>query len=111
MVPESVKKKETDKQIAIVVYHHSYLLSTTKNLWYWWYPVRLTCTSTSTQYDRRSFSVAASELWNSLPLHVKNSKTKDNGAIQIILKGVLHPRPILWLFVYFSQKLQHTGDK
>ena len=36
---------------------------------------RLTYTSTSTQYGRRSFSVAASELWNSLPLHVKNSKT------------------------------------
>ena len=36
---------------------------------------RLTCSSTSTQYGRRSFSVAASELWNSLPLHVKNSKT------------------------------------
>ena len=35
----------------------------------------LTCSSTSTQYGRRSFFVAASELWNSLPLHVKNSKT------------------------------------
>ena len=36
---------------------------------------RLTCPSTSTQYGQRSFSVAASELWNSLPLHVNNSKT------------------------------------
>ena len=27
------------------------------------------------------------------------------------IKGVLHPRPILWLFVHFSQKLQHIGDK
>ena len=36
---------------------------------------RLTCSSTSTQYGRRSFSVAASELWNSLPFNVKNSKT------------------------------------
>ena len=26
-------------------------------------------------------------------------------------KGVLHPRPILRLFVYFSQKLQQIGDK
>ena len=41
----------------------------------------LTCSSAPTQYGRRSFSVAASELWNRLPLplvmpglHVKNSK-------------------------------------
>ena len=27
------------------------------------------------------------------------------------IKGVLHPRPILWLFVYFSQKLHLIGDK
>ena len=26
-------------------------------------------------------------------------------------KGVLQPRPILWLFVHSSQKLQHIGDK
>ena len=27
------------------------------------------------------------------------------------LKGVLHPRPLLGLFVHFSQKLQHIGDQ
>ena len=27
------------------------------------------------------------------------------------VKGVLHPWPILWLFIYFSQKLQNIGDK
>ena len=27
------------------------------------------------------------------------------------IKGVLHPWTILWLFMYFSQKLQHIGDK
>ena len=27
------------------------------------------------------------------------------------LKGVLHLWPILWLFMHFSQKLQHIGDK
>ena len=27
------------------------------------------------------------------------------------VKGVLHPRPILWLFVHFYQKLQHIDDK
>ena len=27
------------------------------------------------------------------------------------LKGVLHPILIVWLFVYFSQNLQHIGDK
>ena len=26
-------------------------------------------------------------------------------------KGVLHPRPIFWLFEHFSQKLQHMADK
>ena len=28
-----------------------------------------------------------------------------------ILKGVLHPRPVFWLFMHFSQKLQHIGSK
>ena len=27
------------------------------------------------------------------------------------LKGVLHPRPFFWLFMHFSQKLQHIGNK
>ena len=30
---------------------------------------------------------------------------------RFFFKGVLRPRPILWLFVHFSQKLQHIGDK
>ena len=37
--------------------------------------LRLTMSSASTQYGQRSFSVAASELWNNLPFHVKNSLT------------------------------------
>ena len=28
-----------------------------------------------------------------------------------LFKGVLHPRPVFWLFMHFSQKLQHIGDK
>ena len=27
------------------------------------------------------------------------------------IKGVLHPRPVFRLFMHFSQKLQHIGDK
>ena len=27
------------------------------------------------------------------------------------LKGVLHPWPILWLLMHFSQLLKHIGDK
>ena len=26
-------------------------------------------------------------------------------------KGVLHPRPVFWLFMHFSQKLKHIGNK
>ena len=26
-------------------------------------------------------------------------------------KGVLHPGPVFWLFMHFSQKLQHIGNK
>ena len=36
---------------------------------------RLVCSSTSTQYGQRSFSVSAAELWNNIPLHVKNAET------------------------------------
>ena len=32
-------------------------------------------------------------------------------SIDKIIKEVQHPRPILWLFVHFSKKLQHIGDK
>ena len=28
-----------------------------------------------------------------------------------MIKGVLHPRPVFGLFLYFSQKLQHIGNK
>ena len=31
--------------------------------------------------------------------------------ITLFFKGVLYPWPILWLFMHFSQKLQHIGDK
>ena len=31
--------------------------------------------------------------------------------IKMILKGVLHPRPVFGLFLHFSQKLQHIGNK
>ena len=27
------------------------------------------------------------------------------------VKGVLHPRPVFGLFMHFSQKLQHIGNK
>ena len=37
--------------------------------------LRLITSITSTQYGQRSFSAAASELWNDLPLHAKNSQT------------------------------------
>ena len=29
----------------------------------------------------------------------------------MIIKGVLHPRPVFGLFLHFSQKLQHIGNK
>ena len=28
-----------------------------------------------------------------------------------LVKGVLYPRPVFWLFMHFSQKLQHIGNK
>ena len=31
--------------------------------------------------------------------------------ISFPLKGVLHPRPVFWLFMHFSQKLQDIGNK
>ena len=37
--------------------------------------LRLITSITSTQYGQRSFSAAASELWNDLPLHFKNCQT------------------------------------
>ena len=34
-----------------------------------------------------------------------------NSSIHFIIKGVLHPRPVFGLFLLFSQKLQHIGNK
>ena len=31
--------------------------------------------------------------------------------LDLLLKGVLHPRPVFGLFLYFSHKLQHIGNK
>ena len=31
--------------------------------------------------------------------------------VETLLKGVLHPWPVFWLFMHFSQKLQHIGNK
>ena len=31
--------------------------------------------------------------------------------VYIVIKGVLHPRPVFGLFFHFSQKLQHIGHK
>ena len=30
---------------------------------------------------------------------------------RMFIKGVLHPRPFFWLFMHFSQKLQHISNK
>ena len=39
------------------------------------------------------------------------SKLHRYGICGQLLKGVLHPRPLFGLFLYFSQKLQHIGNK
>ena len=31
--------------------------------------------------------------------------------VRLPVKGVLHPWPVFWLFMHFSQKLQHIGNK
>ena len=37
--------------------------------------------------------------------------TLKRGTGRAALKGVLHPRPVFGLFLHFSQKLQHIGNK
>ena len=42
----------------------------------------------------------------------QDQRYKDlRSEIQRKLKGVLHPRPVFGLFLHFSQKLQHIGNK
>ena len=41
------------------------------------------------------------------PRSVKGRYTPITNAF----KGVLHPRPVFGLFLHFSQKLQHIGNK
>ena len=48
--------------------------------------LRLITSITSTQYGYRSFSAAASELWNDLPLHVIREEISNSCSIQNILK-------------------------
>ena len=35
----------------------------------------------------------------------------NNFKVAYHIKGVLHPRPVFGLFLHFSQKLQHIGNK
>ena len=42
---------------------------------------------------------------------ISQMQSHESQCIETHVKGVLHPRPIFWLFVHFSQKLQHIGDK
>ena len=47
----------------------------------------------------------------SLRENIKTLKTKSSYSKTDCIKGVLHPRPVFWLFMHFSQKLQHIGNK
>ena len=40
----------------------------------------------------------------------KKQASKQNIGLKV-LKGVLHPWPVFWLFMHFSKKLQHIGNK
>ena len=39
------------------------------------------------------------------------SETFNCRTVHQSFKGVLHPRPVFGLFLHFSQKLQHIGNK
>ena len=47
----------------------------------------------------RTFTVAASKEWNKLPVYIRQSSSTN--IFKKALKGVLHPWPILWLFMCF----------
>ena len=42
---------------------------------------------------------------------IKNRFFLDENYKTILIKGVLHPRLVFGLFLHFSQKLKHTGNK
>ena len=50
-------------------------------------------------------------MWVSSPLARAVTSVSIPNIIRVSLKGVLHPRPVFWLFMHFSQELQHIGDK
>ena len=47
------------------------------------------------------------ETHNGLPFKTDEEKKP----MEVVLKGVLHPRLVFGLFLHFSQKLQHIGNK
>ena len=44
-------------------------------------------------------------------ISVWEKKIEQIELLRYSFKGVLHPRPVFGLFLHFSQKLQHIGDK
>ena len=54
------------------------------------------CASTRTEFGKRSFRVAASRTWNSLPLHLR-SPTVSRQQFQSGLKTHLFKRAYIWL--------------
>ena len=41
----------------------------------------------------------------------ENTNKENNTSVDAVFKGVLLPRPVFGLFLQFSQKLQHIGNK
>ena len=57
--------------------------------------------------DTNWYNIGSDEDWSLKVL--KNLKFADVRSQE--LKGVLHPSAVFGLFLHFSQKLQHIGDK
>ena len=55
----------------------------------------------------KSIALRTRSLSNTRWIYRKNTQSERETCI----KGVLHPRPILWQFVHFSQNVKHIGDK
>ena len=57
-------------------------------------------------YQRKQIIIKLINIYNNNQ-EMKSSKMVKGSTI----KGVLHPRPVFGLFLHFSQKLQHIGNK
>ena len=113
-VVQQIRKKPSrmsgkSKDLATAGSGHSDLEPTTDKQ-FKLYHAALKCQNCKIIYNLAKFRQFSMKLSISRKIHT-NTIWQSKFSTYNPVKGVLHPRPVFGLFLHFSQKLQHIGNK